>query len=178
MISKNTRKHKHISIMTSQLEKVKEFNRAFNLEVPENVQTNFFTQDTFTVNLKMKLIREEMEELEEAVRNKDVVETADAIGDLLYVLDGMAISMGLPMDDIFDHIHESNMSKLCDSLEQAEETVAWYKEHPEKGYDTPMYRPCNHPKLKDKYVIYNGSTGKILKNKYYKAVNMKPFLEK
>ena len=62
---KKIKKKKHKYIMTSQLEKVKEFNRAFNLEVPENVQTNFFTQDTFVVDLKMNLIREEMKELEE-----------------------------------------------------------------------------------------------------------------
>lgn len=44
--------------------------------------------------------------------NRDIIETADALADLLYVIYGMALETGIPLDDVFDEVHRSNMSKL------------------------------------------------------------------
>ena len=71
----------------------------------------------------MDLIREEVKELEEAVEQKDFKETVDALGDITYQAYGMAVTMGINLEEAFKIIHESNMSKLCTSKEEAEECV-------------------------------------------------------
>ncbi len=60
---------------------------------------------------RLTLITSEVGELGDAVRKQDLIEIADALGDILYVTFGMAVEMGLDMDRIFKEIHESNMSK-------------------------------------------------------------------
>ena len=71
----------------------------------------------------MDIIREEVAELEEAVKEKDFKETIDALGDIVYVCYGMATSMGVDLHEAFKIIHESNMSKLCKTEEQAKRSV-------------------------------------------------------
>lgn len=63
------------------------------------------------VSLRLDLILEEFAELENAVSYGDKVETADALGDLLYVIYGTAVEWGIPIDAVFDEIHRSNMTK-------------------------------------------------------------------
>lgn len=67
--------------------------------------------DADTCLLRHSLIREETQELLEAFDKKDIVKIADAIGDLLMVVYGTAVSCGLNMDKICDEIHRSNMTK-------------------------------------------------------------------
>jgi predicted HAD superfamily Cof-like phosphohydrolase len=87
---------------------VKEFHETFGLVVRERPGI----PDSQTVQLRVRLIKEELEELQEAFDNHDIVEVADALGDLMYVVLGTAVSCGLPTDQIFDEIHRSNMSKV------------------------------------------------------------------
>ena len=61
--------------------------------------------------LRTDLIDEELDELDVAITNKDLVGVADALADLLYVVYGTAAEFGLPIDDIFKEVHRSNMSK-------------------------------------------------------------------
>lgn len=61
---------------------------------------------------RIRLIQEELGELIEAMSKHNLVEIADAIGDLLWVVFGAAVNYGLPITEIFKQIHESNMSKL------------------------------------------------------------------
>lgn len=61
--------------------------------------------------LRVELIEEELIELKDGLAAKDVVEVADAIGDLLYVVLGCAVSCGIDMEPIFREIHRSNMTK-------------------------------------------------------------------
>jgi predicted HAD superfamily Cof-like phosphohydrolase len=63
-------------------------------------------------SLRIALINEEAREFEAAVAAGDLVEVADALGDLLYVTFGAAVEFGLDMDVIVDEIHASNLSKL------------------------------------------------------------------
>lgn len=65
-----------------------------------------------TVDLRLDLIQEELEELEVAVSNKDMVEVADALTDLLYVIYGTGQAFGIDLDECFEEVHRSNMSKL------------------------------------------------------------------
>jgi len=71
----------------------------------------------------MDLIREEIDELEDAIKNKDYKETIDSLGDIVYVCYGLATSMGVDLHKAFKIIHESNMSKLCKTEEQAKRSV-------------------------------------------------------
>ena len=66
------------------------------------------------IELYMELIREEFEELKEGHRNKDVVEVADACGDLIWVIMGLCNSLGIDMDPVWKEITNSNMSKTVD----------------------------------------------------------------
>jgi predicted HAD superfamily Cof-like phosphohydrolase len=64
--------------------------------------------------LYLNLIREEMEELEEGFEKQDIVETADACGDLIWVILGLCNTLGIPMGPVWQEITSSNMSKTVD----------------------------------------------------------------
>jgi hypothetical protein len=148
----------------SNFEKVRdEFNIEFGLE--NNPHHNFPT-DAIT-KLKLDLIKEEVKELEQAIIENDYIEVIDAIADILYVTYGAATAFGFNADKAFDIVHRSNMSKLCDSEENAIETVEWYKKC-DTRYDSPTYRLSND---KIHYTVYNFSTGKVLKNIKYTSAN-------
>jgi predicted HAD superfamily Cof-like phosphohydrolase len=87
-------------------EKVAEFMNTFGQTVE--------TEPTWTgvAKLRYELIREEQEELDEAIRYKDIVDVADALTDLLYVVYGAGHSFGIDLDKCFEEVHNSNMSKL------------------------------------------------------------------
>jgi predicted HAD superfamily Cof-like phosphohydrolase len=70
-------------------------------------------------------------------------------------------------DDCFGQVHRSNMSKLCASEEVAQRTVEWYLARPELGYDRPAYRYNDAQGL---WVVYNSTTGKVLKSVEYHPV--------
>jgi len=65
-------------------------------------------------NLRVSLIEEELNELKEAIRNKDLKETIDALTDILYVTYGAGHAFGVNLDACFDEVQKSNMSKLGD----------------------------------------------------------------
>lgn len=64
--------------------------------------------------LRCALIEEEAAELREALDNDDIVEVADAIADLLYVVYGAALTFGIPVMEVFAEVHRSNLTKLDD----------------------------------------------------------------
>lgn len=123
--------------MATHFESVKEFYTGFKQdefisETPSLDESNITKERLF---LKLELISEEYIELIEAVLGKaagkilkaawelakefddetrDVVELADALADLDYVLNGLAIEAGIPHDEVFEEVHSSNMSKLDD----------------------------------------------------------------
>ena len=63
-------------------------------------------------NLRIDLIKEELDELTEAINNKDLLEVADALTDILYVTYGAGHAFGIDLDKCFDEVQNSNMSKL------------------------------------------------------------------
>lgn len=63
-------------------------------------------------NLRVSLIEEELSELKEALKNKDIKEVADALTDILYVTYGAGHAFGIDLDKCFDEVQKSNMSKL------------------------------------------------------------------
>lgn len=93
------------------VEAVTAFHQAFGLNVSTNPTVDLPKE---IKKLRYNLMKEENEEYLEAIKNDDLVEVADALGDMLYILCGTIISHGLQdkMESIFDEIQRSNMSKL------------------------------------------------------------------
>ena len=89
-------------------ELVAEFMNAFE----QDVHSNPTLRDSETRALRHELIREELEELDEAMDAKDIVEVADALADLLYVVYGAGHAFGIDLNACFLEVHRSNMSKL------------------------------------------------------------------
>lgn len=94
--------------MQTNFSKVKQFMHVFGQEVPIGAEF----PDPATVELRLNLITEELGELINAIDMKDLVGVADALTDILYVTYGAGIAFGLDLDECFDEVHESNMSKL------------------------------------------------------------------
>lgn len=92
--------------------------------------------DPATAELRVELIREEWEELIQAIESKDLVGVADALTDILYVTYGAGIAFGMNLDECFYEVHESNMSKL------GENGKPIYREDG-KVLKGPTYRPPN-----------------------------------
>ena len=88
--------------------KVKEFMKTFGQKVEESPK---FPNDK-VLKLRIDLIKEELCELEEAIKNKDLIEVADALTDILYVTYGAGHAFGINLDACFDEVQRSNMSKL------------------------------------------------------------------
>jgi predicted HAD superfamily Cof-like phosphohydrolase len=93
-------------IMNTNFEKVAEFMTAFGQDVE--------TEPTWTSvsQLRYDLIDEELKELGQAIEERNIVEVADALTDLLYVVYGAGHSFGLDLDKCFEEVHNSNMTKL------------------------------------------------------------------
>lgn len=89
-------------------EKVREFHRAFNL--PQGYKPGLVSKEL--AKLRVDLIEEELQELKDAIEAGDLVEIADALGDILYVTYGTADVYAIPADRVVDAIHHSNMTKL------------------------------------------------------------------
>lgn len=89
-------------------EMVKEFHEAFGVTNQE--KPGF--PDERTRSLRIDLIDEEFNELIDAENDGDLVAVADALADLDYVINGMALQYGINLDDCFAEVHRSNMSKL------------------------------------------------------------------
>lgn len=92
----------------SNFESVGVFMHTFNQEVKKEAE---FPSEQIC-KLRVDLIDEELEELKEAIRDKDIVEVADALTDLLYVVYGAGHAFGIDLDACFNEVHRSNMSKL------------------------------------------------------------------
>ena len=88
--------------------KVKEFMQKFKQEVKS--KPSF--PDNNIIKLRINLIKEELLELEEALNEKNIEETADALTDILYVTYGAGHAFGIDLDKCFDEVQKSNMSKL------------------------------------------------------------------
>ena len=92
----------------SNFERVKKFMKTFGQEVKEKAE---FPSNKIT-NLRYELIKEELDELKDAIEKKDIKEVADALTDILYVTYGAGHAFGINLDKCFEEVQNSNMSKL------------------------------------------------------------------
>ena len=91
-------------------ELVGDFMEAFG----QDVQFEPTWPDFNTRELRLELIQEELDELSDAVADRDMIQIADALTDLLYVVYGAGHTFGIDLDECFQEVHSSNMSKLGD----------------------------------------------------------------
>ena len=154
----------------SNFEKVKEFSKTFGVPIYNEPQLNITKSNPELVKLRKDLIVEECKELVEAIENHDFTEIVDALSDILYVVYGAGASFGVNLDKAFDIVHASNMSKVCKTEAEAITTVAWYKKNEIDVYDSPEYRLSDDKKY---WIVFNKSTGKILKSVNYIKVAFK-----
>ena len=97
--------------MKHQIEAVKIFHEVYKLSYKENPTTDIGLDK---IKLRFNLMAEENEEYFEAANNNDLIEVADALGDMLYILCGTIIEHGMQdkIEEVFDEIQKSNLSKL------------------------------------------------------------------
>jgi len=86
---------------------VEDFHKEFNI----SIESKPCIPSEKNSKLRVELIEEELTELKDALEAKDVVEVADALGDLMYVVLGCAVSCGIDVEPVFMEIHRSNMTK-------------------------------------------------------------------
>ena len=149
------------------IEKVSEFHRTFEAPILESPQIP--SEDR--CNLRVSLIQEELDELKQAIKDSDLVEIADALSDIQYVLSGAILEFGLGemFNDLFVEVQRSNMSKACSSIQEAIETISHYKK---KDGTESMYKQVG-----DKWIVYRMSDNKILKSVNYSPANLKKIIE-
>jgi predicted HAD superfamily Cof-like phosphohydrolase len=97
----------------SNFDKVGTFMKTFGQDVKTKPS---FSSDKIN-KLRIDLIKEELEELQEAMKNNDLLEVADALTDILYVTYGAGHAFGIDLDKCFDEVQNSNMSKLGENGE-------------------------------------------------------------
>lgn len=149
------------------LNQVAEFHRTFKHPILD--QPGIPAEDR--CRLRVALIAEELRELEQAIADQDIVEVADALCDIQYVLSGAILEFGLgeKFKDLFEEVQRSNMSKTCKSKEEAEATMRYYKET--KGFDSYA------KKEGEVYLVYRTSDHKTLKSINYSPANLKNILD-
>jgi predicted HAD superfamily Cof-like phosphohydrolase len=121
-----------------------EFHETYGVEISDK-PVDLETMDYGLFRLRNNLHREEWRELEEAFDSGSIVDVTDAICDLVYVLVGTCVSLGIPFERAFTEVHRSNMSKL------GEDGKPIYREEDGKVLKGPNWSP---PDLAD--VLYGG----------------------
>jgi len=119
--------------------------------------------------LRVSLLAEELKELEEAIQANDIVEIADALCDLQYVLSGAVLEFGLgkQFKTLFDEVQRSNMSKTCKTVEEAEATIAHYNA---QGVE------CHYEEADGLYLVFRTVDRKTLKSVKYSPADLKSIL--
>ena len=149
------------------LNQVAEFHRTFRHPILECPQI----PSEERCKLRVSLIAEELEELKEAIEEEDLVEIADALCDIQYVLSGAILEFGLgeKFGALFDEVQRSNMSKACLTEGEALETVRYY--HDQKGTD------AYYVEQDGKYLVYRKGDKKTLKSVNYSPADLESLLD-
>jgi predicted HAD superfamily Cof-like phosphohydrolase len=117
-------------------------------------------------DLRISLLAEELKELQQAVDDNNLIEVADALCDLQYVLAGAILEFGLgeKFKELFDEVHRSNMSKACKSVEEANLTIEYYKD----TANTASY----YKEIDGLFLVYRESDNKTLKSVNYSPADL------
>lgn len=120
--------------------------------------------------LRVALIDEELKELEVAILEKDIVAVADALCDIQYVLSGAILEFGLgeKFKDLFEEVQRSNMSKVCNSEQEAIDTVSYYQK--KDGTESYYRHEGSH------WLVYRKNDNKTLKSINYSPANLEKII--
>jgi len=123
-------------------------------------------------DLRVNLLQEELNELKQAIEDNDIVEIADALCDLQYVLSGAVLEFGLgdKFVELFDEVQRSNMSKACYTMQDAIATLSHYKK---KDGTEGYYKEVN-----GKWIVYRNGDNKVLKSINYSPADLNGILQK
>ena len=144
------------------LNQVADFHKTFNAPILTTPQI----PSQQRCELRVALLQEELNELKEAIENNDLIEIADALADLQYVLSGAVLEFGLgeKFVELFNEVQRSNMSKACNSELEAQATLEHYKQKDgTKGY----YKENN-----GKWLVYREEDDKVLKSVGYSPAEL------
>src|SRR5699024_4923597 len=135
-------------------------------QIEQTREFNYIAGGMTEFDLQMKLILEELKELENAHNSNNRVEVLDALADTLYVVFGMVNRFNADnvIEEAFERVHKSNMSKFCTSYEEALKTIDKYRN---EGIDARMRNNGG------KKVVVRDEDGKVLKSVNYKRVYLK-----
>lgn len=149
------------------LNQVAEFHTTFKAPILDTPQI----PSADRCNLRVELLQEELDELKQAIADNNIVEVADALCDLQYVLSGAVLEFGLgeKFVELFNEVQRSNMSKTCDNEAQAQETVDFYTSKDVESF---------YEKSGEKFNVYRKADHKVLKSKYYSPADLAQILEK
>ena len=155
--------------MEKNLEQVKEFHLTFGHPVRGSVTIPEEKESA----LMIRLLREELDELEVAIAEGNVVEMADGLGDIQILLNGAFLRCGLSglKEKIMDAIHHSNMSKACTTVHEAQKAIDDTIIQNNDG--EPVTNSLYYKEVNGKFVLYRTSDDKIMKGPNY----VKPVLE-
>jgi predicted HAD superfamily Cof-like phosphohydrolase len=148
------------------LNQVADFHRTFNAPILDTPQI----PSEQRCELRVNLLQEELNELSQAIKDNDLVEIADALADLQYVLSGAVLEFGLgdKFVELFNEVQRSNMSKACNTQQEALMTLSHYKQ---KDGTEGYYKEIN-----GKWLVYRASDDKVLKSINYSPANLKDIL--
>lgn len=149
------------------LEKVAHFMRVMGQEIPEKPMI----VPEYVRELRYSLIHEENCEIADAAEDRNIVEVADGLCDLLYVTLGAIKAYGFSTElfqKLFNEIHRSNMSKTCKTEEEADQTIAFYKD---KGTETYKQQ------VGKLWTVNRAHDHKVLKSVNYSKPDLKSILE-
>jgi predicted HAD superfamily Cof-like phosphohydrolase len=151
---------------TNSLTQVAEFHKTFKHPVKETPGI----PSKERCNLRVSLLAEELNELKQAVEENNLVEIADALCDLQYVLSGAILEFGLAnkFKQLFDEVHRSNMSKACKSLAEANETIQHYR--------TSQQCHAYHKEEDSLFLVYRSNDHKTLKSINYSPADLKSII--
>lgn len=152
--------------MSNYLQSVSEFHKTFNAPILESPQI----PSKERCELRVALLQEELNELKQAIEDNDLVEIADALADLQYVLSGAILEFGLKekFNTLFDEVQRSNMSKACATQQEALATLSHYKQ---KDGTEGRYEEVN-----GKYIVYRKVDNKVLKSVGYSPASLEDII--
>jgi predicted HAD superfamily Cof-like phosphohydrolase len=150
----------------SSLNQVTEFHKTFK----HPIQQTPAIPSKQRCDLRVSLLLEEMKELQEAIKDNDLVEVADALCDIQYVLAGAILEFGLgdKFKQLFDEVHRSNMSKACKSVEEANQTIEHYK--------LKEQRDAYWKEEESLFLVFREADNKTLKSVNYSPADLKSIL--
>lgn len=150
------------------LNQVAEFHKTFNHPIEQKP----LIPSKERCKLRVSLLQEELKELEDAINDNDIVEIADALCDIQYVLSGAVLEFGLgdKFKELFEEVQRSNMSKSCKSEEEAQQTVEFYKN--EKNTD------CFYKEVDGHFLVYRKGDHKTLKSINYSPADLNKIINR